>query len=216
MSPLPPVPHHGWLGHAAQAEARHAKRRRRRGPAAPQARQHVRHRQGDHQEWLAAKGFGPDRVFGPKAGTNAGTKYENKRCGNGPELMPLDNDLFAYFSHALNQHVALTGISKPGDPEYDKVFRVGNRPDLESAFERTWEVSPTLDEVARDSLRFLKGLDAVIKAKGGVVQEVQRRGRRARPRKYKKFDPSKAKKAFVHHPDCDAAIAKQEAVWSTY
>ena len=56
----------------------------------------------------------------------------------------------------------------------------------------------------------------MIKAKGGVVQKVQRSGRRARPQKYKKFDPAKAKKPFVHHPDCDNAIAKQDALWLTY
>jgi len=64
---------------------------------------------------------------------------------------------------------------------------------------------------------FGANLDAVAKAKGGIVQEVQRSGRRARPQKHKKVDPAcNTKKPFVHHPDCDAAIAKREAVWSTY
>ena len=136
--------------------------------------------------------------------------------GNGPELMPPDCHLFAYHKYALNMHVALTGISKPGDPEYSQAFRMGTRAALESAFERTWEVSPTLEEVHRDCFRFLDGLDTVIAAKGGVVDEVKRSGRRARPKKYKKFDPASSKKTFVHHPDCNAAVAKQEAKWAAY
>jgi hypothetical protein len=34
------------------------------------------------QDYLAAKGFGPDRQLGPKGDTNAGTRYEKRAVGD--------------------------------------------------------------------------------------------------------------------------------------
>ena len=47
--------------------------------------------------YMASRGFGPERLLVAQSGTNDGTRYAEKLVGNSPELMPLDNNLFADF-----------------------------------------------------------------------------------------------------------------------
>jgi hypothetical protein len=47
------------------------------------------------QEYLTRRGFGPDRLLGPRGSTNEGTRYERRAVGDSPELMPLDTNLLS-------------------------------------------------------------------------------------------------------------------------
>ena len=74
---------------------------------------------------------------------------------------------------------------------------------------------PQTGWVAKDILRFPDALAAVIAAKGAVVADVNRRGRRKRAKPYQKGAPEKSPE-FVPHPDCAAAVVKRDAVWARW
>mmetsp|Transcript_18727 Transcript_18727/g.59328 ORF Transcript_18727/g.59328 Transcript_18727/m.59328 type:complete len:610 (+) Transcript_18727:209-2038(+) len=144
------------------------------------------------QEYLRSKGFGPDRLLGPRDGTNVGTRYENRQVGDSPELMPLDSNLFSDLMYGCKQHRALTWLLPNDDP---KKFKFGTPAEVSNTLRRTWEVFPTPERIVEDIKRFPDALDKIIAAKGAYVDEMDnRKGRRKR-----------ATRKFTAHPDCDEA-----------
>ena len=145
---------------------------------------------------MATKGFGPERMLVAQSGTNDGTRYAEKLVGNSPELMPLDNNLFADLMFAVKQHVALTHSLEPGNP---KKFSTGTPQQCWRTLVRTWQVAPTPERIVQDIQRWPKALDAIIEAQGAVVHDqTERHGRRA--------------KHFKQHPDCDEVVAAKKTM----
>ena len=107
---------------------------------------------------------------------------------------------------------AISSILVPGDVEFDLKFNIDNITELKSAAARTWVHYPTLKCIVKDILHFPAALAAVISAKGAVVADVKRRGRRKRDKHNQEGAPEKSPE-FVPHPDCAAAVAKRDAVW---
>ena len=70
-----------------------------------------------------------------------------------------------------------------------------------------------MKRIVDDILRFPDAFTAVIAAKGAVVADVKRRGRRKRAKHYQKGAHEKSPE-FVPHHDCAAAVAKHDAVWA--
>ena len=129
-----------------------------------------------------------------QSGTNDGTRYAEKLVGNSPELMPLDNNLFADLMFGVRQHVALTHSLAPGDP---KKFSTGTPQECWSTLIRTWQVAPSQKRIVQDIQRWPEALNAIIAAEGAVVHDrTERHGRRA--------------KHFKHHPDCDDVVAAKK------
>ena len=144
--------------------------------------------------YMASRGFGPERLLVAQSGTNDGTRYAEKLVGNSPELMPLDNNLFADLMFGVRQHVALTHSLAPGDP---KKFSTGTPQECWSTLIRTWQVAPSQKRIVQDIQRWPEALNAIIAAEGAVVHDrTERHGRRA--------------KHFKHHPDCDDVVAAKK------
>ena len=113
----------------------------------------------------------------------------------------------------MDMNCAISSILVPGDVGFDLKFKIGNITELKSAAARTWAHHPTLKRIVEDILRFPAALVAVITAKGAVVADVKRRGRRKHAKHYQNGAPEKSPE-FVTHPDCAAAVAKLDAVWA--
>jgi len=144
--------------------------------------------------YLRSKGFDEDRLLGPRDGTNAGTRYEDKQVGDTPELMPLDSNLFSDLSYGCKQHRAMTWRLSNDDP---RKFKYGTPKEVSDTMRRTWTVCPTPERIVQDIQRFPAALDAIIAANGAYVDELDnRKGRRAR----------KTRK-FIAHSDCDDVCA---------
>ena len=88
------------------------------------------------QAHLASLGFGPDRHISAQGDTNAGSRYEGKLVGDSPELMPLDNQLFAYLEHSIKQHAAITRGMAIGHP---KRFGLSTPSEVASTIRRVWQ-----------------------------------------------------------------------------
>ena len=117
-----------------------------------------------------------------------------------PELMPLDNQLFLYYEHAMKQHIALTRDMPIG---HGKRFGIANKEELTSTMERVWnDVAPRSDQIVRDISYFPKALDAIIDAEGAKVADVDiRKGRRATRR-------------LDVHADCHEALEERAKKWA--
>ena len=120
--------------------------------------------------------------------------------GDSPELMPLDNQLFLYYEHAMKQHIALTHDMPIG---HGKRFGIANKEELTSTMERVWnDVAPRSDQIVRDISYFPKALDAIIDAEGAKVADLDiRKGRRATRR-------------LDVHADCHEALEERAKKWA--
>ena len=120
--------------------------------------------------------------------------------GDSPELMPLDNQLFLYYEHAMKQHIALTRDMPIG---HGKRFGIANKEELTSTMECVWnDVAPRSDQIVRDISYFPKALDAIIDAEGAKVADVDiRKGRRATRR-------------LDVHADCHEALEERAKKWA--
>ena len=154
----------------------------------------------ESQAHLASLGFDKDRQISCKGGTNQDTRYAGKLVGDSPELMPLDNQLFLYYEHAMKQHIALTRDMPIG---HGKRFGIANKEELTSTMERVWnDVAPRSDQIVRDISYFPKALDAIIDAEGAKVADVDiRKGRRATRR-------------LDVHADCHEALEERAKKWA--
>lgn len=108
---------------------------------------------------------------------DAPARYIGKLPGDSPELMPLDNNLFADLMYSLRLNCALTRHLLPGD---DRKFHFGTEKECAKAFMRTWEHSPTSERIVQDISRIRMSLEAIVNAQGGYVDyDGARHGRRA-------------------------------------
>ena len=96
------------------------------------------------------------RSLGP---TNKLNRYKGGLVGDSPELMPLDNNLFADFSKSLLDNVCATRHLPKGHP--DK-FSIATPNPAYAAMQRTWEYHPTPERIAEDINRWQRSLQEVI------------------------------------------------------
>ena len=115
----------------------------------------------------------------------------------------------------MDMNCAISSILVPGDVGFDLKFKIGNITELKSAAARTWAHYPTSKRIIEDILRFPAALAAVIAAKGVVVADFKRIGRRKRAKHYQKESPENSPE-FVPHPNCAADVAKRDAVWARW
>ena len=163
---------------------------------------------------MKEQGFG-ERVIGPRVTTNTDTCWATRRCGNAPDLTPLDLNLFSYWEHGMDMNCTISSILVPEDVGFDLKFKIGNITELKITAARTWAHYPTSKRIVEDILRFPAALAAVIEAKGAVVANVKRIGQQKRAKNYQKGAPEKWPE-FVPHPNCAAAVAKRDAVWERW
>ena len=110
------------------------------------------------QDYLATLGM-KDRQFKSLGSTNADcATYRFKLCGDTPEFMPLDNNLFADFKRALIANVCTTRHLPLDDPAR---FSLASPKKVFNAFERTWDHHPTSERIVQDILRFKESLKEV-------------------------------------------------------
>ena len=146
------------------------------------------------QHLLEKHGISSARQMCCKGDTNlkVAAHYRGKLVGDSPELMPLDNNLFADFENAMSHNIAHTADLPHGHPEK---FLVGTPAEVQRTMLRTWEMAPTSVRIVEDVLRFPASLDAIIAAKGAKVEKLgKRKGRRSR----KRFLPPSCPEAEEH------------------
>ena len=111
------------------------------------------------QDYLATLGM-RERQFKSLGTTNANCDtYRDKLCGDTPEFMPLDNNLFADFERALVNNVCVTRHLDPADPSR---FSLADPKVLFKSFQRTWETHPTSERIVQDIRRFRDSLHEVV------------------------------------------------------
>jgi hypothetical protein len=94
-----------------------------------------------------------------------------------PELMPLDNNLFAELMDAIRYNMAWTRWLPNDDP---RKFRRGTPKEAWHMPKRSWEYGVPSSFIVRDISRLLKSIKAIINTKGCVVHfESRRAGRRS-------------------------------------
>jgi hypothetical protein len=170
------------------------------------------------QAHLASKGFANRQVRSMGETNKKSKKYKLKLVGDSPELMPLDNNLFAELMDAVRYNMACTRWLPNNDP---RKFRRGTPKEAWRTLERSWEHGVPSSSIVRDISRLLKSIKAIIKAKGCVVHfDGRRTGRRS---EYHHQDgkrskrPSRAKEnmkklaSWPLHPDAKAALAERTA-----
>ena len=157
------------------------------------------------QAHVASRGMQDRQVCIP--GARKTGSYDGKLVGNSPELMPLDSNLFADFVCAIKQHVALTAEYANDDP---RKFNLGSPNNTWDAMVQTWngdnELSahPTSARIVHDVFRLPASVDRIIAAKGVVVPDLDnRKGARATVN-------------FIHHADCNAAVAARDKKYSDW
>lgn len=153
------------------------------------------------QAHLASLGFPPSRQICAQGETNATNRYKGKLVGNSPELCPLDSNLFSDLEYSMKQHVALTCHL---DKDDKKRFKLGTPDEVSKTLRRCWEVAVTSERIVCDIRRWTAAIDAIIKAEGAKVPELDnRRGRRAT-------------RALAVHDDAKGALEALHAKWDKY
>lgn len=109
----------------------------------------------DHMENLGFK----DRQIRSLGPTNACNRYKGGLPGDSPELMPLDNNLFADFSKALLANVCATCHLPNEDPNK---FSIAKPKAAWEAMKATWEHAPTSERIVQDIERWCTSIDEVI------------------------------------------------------
>lgn len=98
------------------------------------------------------------------------SRHDGRLVGNSPELMPLDNNLFADLQRALLEHAYLTS-----DVTDETRFCLATVRGMWNAIERTWEVAPTSERIVQDIDRVLGALMRIVEAEGNAIQFQMRR-----------------------------------------
>ena len=106
---------------------------------------------------MAKLGFKHRQVcsMGP---TNHDNRYKGKLPGDSPELMPLDNNLFADFAKAILTNVC--GTLHLGNDDPNK-FSISTPDAAWLAMERTWEHEPSSKRIVQDIHRWEQSIQEV-------------------------------------------------------
>ena len=159
---------------------------------------------GAAQEFLRLLGFA-DRQLRAEGDTNAGEgRYDGGLVGDSPELMPLDNNLFADLVCAIFHHVALTTNLGHDD---QKKFLFSLPRTASSTVRRVWTLSPTSERIVQDIRRWVDALKAIEAEQGAVVRRLNRL------RKGRRYGPYTDKPV---HADCDGAIAQRHKLYDQW
>ena len=140
------------------------------------------------QEFLGTLGL-RERQVRCIAPTNVGTIYEGKIPGDRPSFMPLDDCLYLDFKRSRAEHVAATFDLKQGDP---RKCSMANPMLALACGRRVWKVCPTPERILQDIDRLCDApgaIQAVIAAKGCVVEDEKRDGHRAKRARMPPLDP---------------------------
>lgn len=128
----------------------------------------------------------------PANGTNAGTFWHDRPPRNGPELMPLDNQLFNTLCDMVKLHAAATYSAANGA---DGKYPTATPKTLFSAIGRCWGAVPE-KRIFDDIDLWVKNIKRVIELKGAALPEVRRTGHRAYPTVAVRGLPSEDAKGF--------------------
>ena len=118
--------------------------------------------------------------------TNALSKrYKGKLIGDSPELMPLDNNLFADLMNACKWNQAATRYLGNDDP---RKFKRGTPEEAWSTMIRSWEYGIKSRRIVEDIQKLTYSISEIIKKEGAVVHfEGQRKGRRGQQQVHKEI-----------------------------
>ena len=82
----------------------------------------------------------------------------------------LDAYGFATLAFQINRHASITS-SYYGTDDEPQQFKTGTPAELQSTIARVWSLYPTLEEINHDINGYMKVLDAIIEAKGCMVED---------------------------------------------
>lgn len=127
------------------------------------------------QQFLEKKGFLHRQVI--NRGDRFLKSYRGRLVGNSPELMPLDNNLFADTSASLKANASAT---RKLETKHADKFDLSTPERLWNALMRTWEHSPSSERIVQDIDRASRALEEIIAADGQAIKfQGKRSGLRA-------------------------------------
>ena len=136
------------------------------------------------KEWMKQKGY-LERWILPSSDLydnlpiQARKSYQGKPVGNSPEFMPLDTHLNQDLHSSHDYHATLTQYLKDDDP---RKFDGSTHKRLSHSYHRLYHpetgVAPTSSRIIQDVTRVLSSLQKVLDAKGCIIDETVRTGRR--------------------------------------
>jgi hypothetical protein len=100
-------------------------------------------------------------------------RYQNCLPGDSPELMPLDNHLFADLQEGAGKNVALTYHLKEGDPNFEQKYSFATPRKVYTSLQRTIKAGcPSSSRIAEDINRiFTDTLGRIIDAEGTYIED---------------------------------------------
>ena len=136
------------------------------------------------KEWMKSKGY-LDRWILPSENLynnlpkEARRFYEGKPVGNSPEFMPLDTHLNQDLHSSHDFHVTLTqDLPDDNTKKFDGSTPKRLSHSYQKLFHPETGVAPSSSRIQQDVSRVLHSLELVLDAKGCIIDENVRRGRR--------------------------------------